>query len=142
MSNESNNNVFVPTEIKIARDINLISETENPVERAICVIQNPAEILIIEQMNQENYKRLMAFDEFMVFDIENLENAFNEYECDICNTPCDEKNPVYTNNEFAGVDICSNCIQKAFQKIKPLAETGTETVYSLREIRELRKNNE
>jgi hypothetical protein len=56
------------------------------------------------------------------------------YNCDICKGQCTLSNPVYTNNEYPGCDICSKCIITGIDKIQPLSTFQPEIVYSLKDL--------
>ena len=86
----------VPLKLKIAMDINLLDDSRMNFVR---------EILWIEKMNKKNYKKLNTFIK-KPFDI-----VIKAYGCDVCDKECDLKNPIYTNSENQGVDICTNCIK-------------------------------
>jgi len=113
-------NENTPPKVNIVRDINLIDNTKLSTIKTIC----------IEKMTEQNYKRLRATDG------QKFDQIVTKYGCDICRTRCSEANPIYTNNEYQGVDICSTCIKKAFETIQQ-SQSLTEPVYSLREFFEL-----
>lgn len=115
----------VPTKFKLVQDVDLIDKKTSFVR----------EILTIEKMDDKNYKSLAAFDaESCLYEL-----VVVRYQCDICRTICNVSNPIYTNNRKQGVDICNNCITKAFETIKPDPDFIPGPVYSLSEICRLSK---
>jgi len=110
----------IPEKIKIARDVDLINYKE----------VSFVSIITIEKMNHDNWKDIIAFEPTT------FKEAANHYTCDICKQKCREKNMIYTNKKYAGVDICTNCIEKAFicglEQITP-SFPGSR-VYSLKNI--------
>lgn len=112
--------VVTPFTIKIARDVDLVENHH------VGVI----EIIICEKMTKDNWKRLIAFAEPK----DGFKTAVKAYGCDICKKESNEKNPIYTNNRLQGVDICSDCMDKAFQTIEHESYIFPGPVYSLKKI--------
>jgi len=106
------------TRFKMVLDADLINGSKHFVR----------EILWMERMNRTNYQKLAAFD------AKDFNSAVTNYGCDCCETHCNERNPIYTNSKKQGTDICTKCITKAFETIKPMPDSTSEPVYSLREI--------
>lgn len=111
--------ISIPKIIKIMRDIDLIDDEESIMP----------EIFFIEQITELNYKDLIYFD-----DDDGFEYIRDNYTCDVCGVKCSQNNPIYTNNEYSGADICTICINTAFTSIQPIAEFLPEKIYSLAEI--------
>lgn len=107
-----------PTKIKVAQDIDLINNSK-------CFVR---EILIVEKMDESNFKSLVAFN------AKSYEEAVTNYRCDICRSDCTLENPIYTNNEKQGVDLCTKCITKAFESIEAEPGLFPGPVYSLTKI--------
>ena len=109
-----------PWIIKIAKDIDILDNKSDFIVR----------IVITEKMTKDNWKRLIAFDEPK----DGFKTAIRAYGCDICNKESSEQNPIYTNNEIQGVDICSDCMDKAFQTLEHEDWIHPGPTYSLKKI--------
>lgn len=114
----------IPLKLKVLRDLNLCDSQMNFVR----------EILWIEKMDKGNFKKLtskIGFDE----SVNTFDFAVTAYGCDICQIECNQKNPIYTNADQQGVDICYQCVKKTFmKKMKPIKEIKPGPVYSLQKI--------
>ncbi len=108
----------IPNPVKIARDIDLVNQ--HPV--TVCFIVET------HQMNEQNYTSLIPFTS------KGFENDVTLYYCDICKSRSLVSNPIWTNNEHQGVDICTTCMNTAFEKISPLSGWNPGPVYSLMAI--------
>lgn len=113
------NIVKAPWTVKIARDIDLFDGTEGVVD-----------IIIVEKITKDNWKNLICFEEPK----DGFKTVVKAYGCDICKTETNAKNPIYTNKEHAGVDICSNCMDKAFQTLEHENWIRPGLTYSLKKI--------
>lgn len=110
--------IDVPTMINVGIDVDLLEHKTNFVRH----------IVRLEQLNKDNYKRLAAFD------CEDYHFAVTHYGCDVCSVECEETNPIYTNNQYQGADICTRCIHKAYPQLIPLPGWNPGPVYSLQHI--------
>lgn len=110
--------IEIPEKIKIARDIDLIDGKD------IGLVT----IIIIEKMNQNNWKDLVIFTPTV------FGKDAQQYFCDICKKKCGMRNPIYTSKEYAGVDVCTKCIKNALNYVPPLPGWSPGPVYSLKEI--------
>ena len=55
--------------------------------------------------------------------------------CDLCQSPHAIKNPIYTNEYYKGVDLCTECIRYALgMRVKPILIENTH-VFSLQDIK-------
>lgn len=115
----------VPSKFKLLQDVDLIDNSSSFVR----------EIIVVEKMDKNNYKSLAAFDISKYL----YELVIVHYQCDVCHTVCNVSNPIYTNSHRQGVDICNNCVTKAFETIKPDPDFKPGPVYSLTEICKLSK---
>lgn len=113
---------IIPTLIKIIRDINLVDKEE----LSIMMVTNT------QKLTKENFKSLVPNDEMDTF-----EKAVNKYGCDICDVECSEMNPIYTNKDYQGVDICSKCMEKAWPNMVKEEGWNPGPVYSLKKIVDL-----
>ena len=78
------------------------------------LLQSPALRIVVtlEQMTAENYQNLLDAsnkNKFTSFD-----QVVAMYGCDLCKKACNSCNPIYTNNKYQGLDICTQCITNAF----------------------------
>lgn len=115
-----------PDKFNLAKDVDLIEHKKSFV----------VEILTVEKMTEDNYKKLICFD------VEPFEKVVTKYGCDICTTHSSKENPIYTNSKSQGVDICSKCVNTAFATMKPLDGWYPGPIYSLKEMCELNGKNE
>lgn len=111
----------VPSLIKIACDINLLD-----IKKTVSVVH----ILPTTKMTQDNYMDMCAFD------ANDYNHAITSYGCDICDARTSIENPIYTNSEYQGCDICEKCLLKAFNddKFKEMPGWNPGPVYSLEDI--------
>lgn len=124
-----NRNLFATrSTILIARDIDLLNLNKN------CVDQ--IEIIKTEKLTSNNFKNLIAFKS------DKFAHAVSNYGCDVCNIRCSPENPVYTNNLYQGIDICSKCIKTSSKTIDKLVDFYPGSVYSLRDIYDAVKYSE
>lgn len=120
-------NIKAPWTVKIAVDFDLIDLEETGV----------VEIFIYEKMTKENYKTLIPFDDPK----DGFKTAVIAYECDICKKQTSNKNPIYTNRRIQGNDVCTKCMDKAFQTIEHIERLRPGPVYRMKHIFESVKNN-
>ncbi len=109
----------IPTRFTVVRDVDLIN--------GLNVTNKP--IITIEKLNQANYNDLTSFK------VSNYWKAVTKFICDICKNRCSEDNPIYTNNKYSGVDVCTKCVEKALSVAKPSSDS--QSVYSLKEIQRI-----
>lgn len=110
----------IPNSIKISKDADIINGH---------YLLNPI-IVNIEKLTLENFKSLVAYDK-----METFEKAINGYNCDACDSNSSETNPIYTNKDHKGVDICSKCIKREWPNmIKEKEIHNLDSVYSLKKI--------
>lgn len=113
--------VSAPWTVKIAIDIDL---TDNSIPSVMYLVVN-------QKMTEENWKDIIAFPE----PEEGFKTAVRAYGCDICKKESNIDNPIYTNNKFQGVDICSYCMDKAFKTLEHIKGWSYgPPVYSLSKI--------
>ncbi len=92
----------IPRKFQLALDIDL-SECRFLLPRV--------DILIYEQMNSQNFKRIGAGHcKTLIFDLDVC-----LFICDVCQTKISHSNPIYTHPEWIGTSVCTRCITKAFQ---------------------------
>lgn len=105
--------------IVIARDVDLISEND------IEVVQ----IIRSHKMTGENFKDIVRFE------CDDFDAAIIEYGCDICGKDSSVDNPIYTNKKYGGCDICTDCVNLAFDNgLKPKKGWFPSSVYSLQKL--------
>lgn len=115
---------IIPLSFKIARDVDLTNNKNNVV----------VQIMNIKKLDKNNYLSLIPFND------NGYDNAIKSYECDICDVKCDHHNPIYTNVDHQGCDICSSCVEKVFtQQLLPIPGFRPGPIYSLKNIKELIK---
>lgn len=110
-----------PFTIKILRNVNLIDD--EPLEIAY--------IIITKKMTTHNWKEIISASD----PSKSYEEAVSSFKCDICKQKTSPKNPIYTNNEFIGVDICTQCMNESFKNgLKKEIGWIPGPVYKLSEI--------
>ena len=116
----------VPALVKIARDVDIIDN------QPVGVVQ----IIRTEKMTPENFPSLCAFT------AQYYESAVSGYGCDVCNAETSVENPIYTNSNYQGCDICQTCLSQAFNsgKLEKLSGWNPGPVYSLERIYQLVKD--
>lgn len=105
--------------IKLARDVDLL---ENKTGFVITIVR-------IERLTESNYGRLtstaLGGDKGFPF-------AVSAFGCDVCHCEASTQNPIWTNAEHRGVDVCDTCVKKAYAKgWVPLPGWKPGPVYSL-----------
>ena len=111
-----------PEKIKIARDVDLIDGGQNVA--VVAVLQS-------ERLTPENYRRVVG----KAFVATSYEDSACNFGCDICQCECTALNPVYTNPDYSGADICNLCMKRAFNNgLKPVGEYKPGPVYWLSAI--------
>ncbi len=114
----------IPTALKIAVDVNL--PDYEPVTMVVLVL--------IEQMTADNWSRLLPPMH------RNTTLTHREvvilYACDICGTASSADNPIYTNCQHGGADICTNCVRRAVASpsFTPIKGMRPGPVYSLQAL--------
>lgn len=111
-------------EIKIVLDIDLIDGKQSFVRT----------IVLTKQLTKENYKELYPNTDNVTF-----EEAVHNYGCDICNVRCNVNNSIYTNSEYQGCDVCTNCVNNAMKTLQPETGWNPGPVYSLEKISKLNR---
>lgn len=113
------------SEIKLARDIDLIGK--KPLFAA--------GIFRIEKVTEQSYARLTST---ALGGDKGFQTAVTAFGCDLCHCESSAKNPIWTNAQVQGVDICSGCIEKGLaQGWEPEPGWNPGPVYSLKSLYEL-----
>lgn len=91
------------------------------------------------KMTPENYIEAVG----KAFEPIDFNFSVDKYECDICSTRTSKENPIYTNPDHIGCDICTNCVEKAFRRGIVTAnarQSPFENCYRLSDFMNLVKN--
>ncbi len=124
---DTQNTPVVPTRpegnvIKLARDVDLIGNSTGFV----------VTIVRTEKLLSCNYARLSVN---ALGGDKGFDTAVTAYGCDLCHCETSAINPIWTNSDNQGVDICTACIEKGFsQGWEPLPGWNPGPVYSLKAL--------
>lgn len=108
------------TYLNILRDIDLSEEQLNFVSHL--VIQTTL-------ITKDNYKKLAQFPQ------SGYPAVLYMYYCDVCKSCTNDKNAIYTNHDFKGVDVCEKCVEFTHKNCTPMTfDFNGVPVYCLSEI--------
>jgi hypothetical protein len=98
-----------------------------------------ADVAYTQKMTSDNYVEVIG----KAFTPTDFESSITKYDCVVCKGGSTIDNPIWTNPDYAGCDICSRCMDVAFLLgIQPLSESECpfKNCYSLKALAELVKN--